>query len=127
GELGLKGRRRPPRVQDDGRVLYTYERPGTTLAATLAADRNSLEITSTEYNLRETVVGYHFIHDYGSGGVWDLWALLLDLGSVGCIVFALSGVCIWATSPEQDRLGRVMLAAGLFMTAGMLLYLMFTK
>ena len=27
----------------------------------------------------------------------------------------------------MDRLGRVMLAAGLFMTAGMLLYLMFTK
>ena len=126
-ELELGGQLQAPQVQDDGRVRYRYFRPGLVLEALLSADRGSVEITRTEYSIIETASGFHSVHSYGSGFIRDLWALLLDLASLGCIVFAISGVCIWATSAERDKVSWVMLPAGLVITIGTVLYVMLTK
>ena len=99
--------------------------PGKGQIAMLAADRASAEITTAENNLKGTAIDYHFVHLYGGGLLWNLWVMMLDLSSLGAIVFAVSGVCIWATSRERDRGSWSMLAAGLVLTVGTVLYYMF--
>jgi len=126
-QFDLRGKPQPPRKFDDGRVRYAFNRPGINIQATLDADRHRVVIESNNGDFRNTMVGYHRMHGYNTNFVWTFWALMYDLASAGCIVFAVSGVWIWATARERDKVSWLMLATGLGLTISMVLYLMLMR
>ena len=97
------------------------------MPAQLDAERKQVVIEYSNLSFRGTMVGYHRIFGYGTNLVWDLWALMYDLASAGCIVFAISGVWIWATARERDRVSWVMLFTGVGVTLAMVFYLMLMR
>jgi hypothetical protein len=123
-QFSLNGQPLPAQKLEDGRVRYRFGRPGTNLTAVLDADKRNVEIETTRWDFRRLMVGYHRIHGYRGNMVWLLWALMYDLASAGCILFAVSGVWIWATARERDKVSWVMLAVGVGFTLTMVLYLM---
>lgn len=125
--FSLNGQPQVPQKLDDGRVRYRFGRPGANLSALLDADKRSVELESNRLGFHGTMVGYHRIHGYRGNPVWLLWGLMYDLASAGCILFALSGVWVWATARERDKVSWVMLAVGVGFTLSMILYLMLTK
>ncbi len=125
--FSLGGQPQPPQKLDDGRVRYRFFRPGANLTAVLNADKRSVQIETAKLDFRRTMIGYHRIHGYRGNIVWLLWGLMYDLASAGCILFAVSGVWIWATARERDRVSWAMLATGVGFTLAMVLYLMLTK
>ncbi|MBW7996628.1 MAG: hypothetical protein FVQ81_08710 [Candidatus Glassbacteria bacterium] len=126
-KFDLGGKPQPVQTVDDGRVRYRFFRPGVNLVAHLAADKASVEIERTQLDFSRLMVGYHRMRGYSGNIVWLLWGLMYDLASLGCIVFALSGVWVWATARERDKVSWVMLVTGVGFTLAMILYLMLTK
>jgi hypothetical protein len=124
GKFDLRGQPQPAQKLNDGRVRYRFGRPGTNLTALLDADKRSVEIETARWDFRRLMVGYHRIHGYRGNIVWLLWGLMYDLASAGCILFAVSGVWMWATARERDKVSWVMLAIGIGFTLTMILYLM---
>jgi hypothetical protein len=124
-ELG--GKPQPPRTFDNGKVRYAFNRPGIAIQATLDSGRDRVEIITARGDYRNTMVGYHRMHGYGTNVVWTIWAVMYDLASLGCIVFALSGIWIWAAARERDRTSWVMFILGWGMTIGMIMYLMLSR
>jgi len=123
-ELDLSGKLDPPRPLDDGRTRIAWSVPGRTNIVYLAADKQSAEIVIGRTGLKGHAVDYHFVHGYGDGWLWNLWVLMLDLSSAGIIVFAISGIGIWASARERDKGSWAMLAGGTVLTVGMVLYYM---
>lgn len=126
-QFDLRGKPQPPRTFDDGRVRYGFFRPGINIQATLDADRKRVEIATTRGDYRNTMVGYHRMHGYNTNFVWTLWAVMYDLASAGCILFAISGIWIWASSREKDKTSWVMFVLGWGMTITIVLYLMLSR
>lgn len=123
-ELELSGKMQAPRPLDDGRMRMAWSVPGRLNIVYLAADKQSVEVVTGKTGLKGNAIDYHFVQGYGDGWLWNLWVLMLDLSSAGSILFAISGIGLWATARERDRGGWAMLAAGSVLTVGMVLYYM---
>jgi hypothetical protein len=123
-ELNIEGQLRNSWPQDDGGRRMVWSIPGKGTVVVLAGDYRSAEVTTAVKGIEGTSVDYHFVHGYGHGLLYNLWALMLDLAAAGCLVFAFSGIGIWVTARERDRVSWVMLIAGLGITAWMIFYYM---
>ena len=52
-------------------------------------------MTTRTENARDVLVGFHRLHGYGGGWLYDMWVLFYDLASLSMIVFALTGIYLW--------------------------------
>ena len=69
-----------------------FWRPGTLHRVDVAADGAGATVSTRRENLRTTLVGFHRMHRYGGGWLYDLWVVCYDLASLSLILFAISGV-----------------------------------
>jgi hypothetical protein len=120
----LRGKRGRVREMKDGRVSYSYFRPGYGFEVLVSADKTKAEITDTSWGFRNLMVGYHRVHGYGGSWLYYLWSFMYDLASVACIVFAVTGIVIWYPTRRYDKLGWLFLGTGFGLTTVMILYLM---
>jgi hypothetical protein len=125
-KFALRGKLGRVREMKDGKVSYSYFRPGYSFDVVVSADRERAEITQTESGFRNLMVGYHRIHGYGGNWLYCLWSFMYDLACVACVVFAMTGIVIWYPTRRHDRLGWLFLGIGFGLTAAMTLYLMYT-
>lgn len=125
GSFGLRGKPGRIRELNDGRVSYSYARPGYNFEAVVSTNRQTAEITRTEWGFRNLMVGYHRVHGYGGSWIYYLWSAMYDMASAACIVFAVTGVVMWYPTRRHDRLGWLYLAVGFGLTTAMILYLMY--
>lgn len=123
-EFGLRGKQGRVREMEDGRVSYSYYRPGYNFEVVVSADKMWAEITETEWGFRNLMIGYHRVHGYGDSWLYYLWSVMYDLASAACILFAITGIIIWFPTRRRDKLGWLFLGAGFGLTAVMILYLM---
>ena len=43
-------------------------------------------------NAIDTIVGFHRLHGYGDGKVYDVWVFRYDLAGISLILFAFTGI-----------------------------------
>lgn len=127
GQFDLRGQRRPGRRNGDGSWRFDFVRPGHSTRVRLAADFRSAEIREERLGWRQTLVGFHRLHGYGHGRLYDAWAMLFDLSSGAMIVFAITGVLLWHRGVRDHRPGWILLAAGGLLTLGFALTFHFSR
>jgi len=88
----------------------------------LAPDLKTAEVTEERHGWRQTLIGFHRLHGYGGGWLYDGWAVLYDLASLSMIVFAITGVWLWYKLIPNRRLGWVLLALGFSFTSALMLF-----
>ncbi len=121
----LRGKRQEPRRGDDGSWRFRYFRPGTFHEAVVAADGKSVTITSRDETAHATMVGYHRLHGYGGGWLYDVWAVLYDLASLSMILFAISGIYLWYRLTRRKLVGWIFLGVSYGYAGMTILYLMY--
>jgi len=121
----LRGKRQPPSQLKDGSWRFRYFRPGTAYEALVSASGDSVAITETNTSLRQTLVGFHRMHGYGGGWLYDLWSLCYDLASLSSIVFAATGVYMWYKLTRRRLLGWLLLGGSFAYAGATILYLLY--
>ncbi|HCL27287.1 MAG TPA: hypothetical protein DIC52_02490 [Candidatus Latescibacteria bacterium] len=81
-----------PEVMEDGGWRFRYARPGTFHEAVVTAAGDSVHIFRREEDARTTLVGFHRLHGYGGGWLYDIWVVFYDLASLALILFPLTGI-----------------------------------
>ena len=56
------------------------------------ANGDSARVVTQQLGWQRTMVGFHRMHNYGDGGIYELWVLYYDLASLSLILFALIGI-----------------------------------
>jgi len=93
----------------------------------VSADLKSATVTEHRFGWQRVLAGFHRLHGYGGGWLYDLWAVLYDLASAAMIVFAVTGVVLWHRLARPRWPGWVLLACGLAFTASTLSYLLWRR
>jgi hypothetical protein len=122
-QFNLAGKRQPPSRGKDGSWKFVYVRPGRTCEAVVPAAGNVVRITRSDLSTAATLVGFHRLHGYGGGWVYDVWAVVYDLTSAAMILFAVSGIYLWYKLSRRRLLGWLFLAASFGFAAGTVVYL----
>jgi hypothetical protein len=121
----LRGKRQEPSRFDDGRWRFRYVRPGTFHVALVAADGKSVAITTRDETAHATLVGYHRLHGYGGGWLYDVWAVLYDLASLSMILSAIIGIYLWYRLTRRKLVGWIFLGISYGYAGVTILYLMY--
>ncbi|MCC7263031.1 MAG: PepSY-associated TM helix domain-containing protein [Candidatus Latescibacteria bacterium] len=121
---GFTGKRQPPQHREDGSWHFAYTRPGAAYEALISAAGDSVRITETQEHLRRTLVGFHRLHGYGGGLLYDIWAVCYDLASLSLILFTLSGIYLWYKLTRYHLLGWLLLVLSFALAASTIGYLL---
>ena len=124
-QLGLPGKRQPPQRKKDGSWRFEYFRPGVTHEALVTPAGDRVLITSSHYGAAQTLVGFHRLHGYGGGWLYDLWMIMYDLASLSMILFAATGVYLWYKLTRRRALGWALLGASFAFAVGTILYFVY--
>jgi len=119
--------REPGRRRKDGTWTFEFFRPGHLTEVVVSADLKSATVTEHRFGWQRVLAGFHRLHGYGGGWLYDLWAVLYDLASAAMIVFAVTGVVLWHRLARPRWPGWVLLACGLAFTASTLSYLLWRR
>ncbi|MEC8931700.1 MAG: PepSY-associated TM helix domain-containing protein [Candidatus Latescibacterota bacterium] len=71
---------------------FEYFRPGIFHEVDLVANGDSARVVTQRFGWQRTMVGFHRMHNYGGGGIYELWVLFYDVASLSLILFALTGI-----------------------------------
>ena len=124
-QFDLRGHRAKPRRHNNGNWEFGYSRPGTWYKTIVYAAGDSLRITEHRGNLRQTFIGFHRLHQYGGGALYDLWMVFYDLASLSLVVFAITGVYMWYTLTRKRLLGWLILGGSCTYAVAIILYLIY--
>ena len=125
GQFDLRGHRGKPRRHNNGNWEFKYNRPGNWHKAVVYAEGDSVLITSHNGNLRDIFIGFHRLHKYGGGALYDMWMVFYDLASLSLVVFAVTGVYMWYKLTRKRLLGWLILGASCIYAGAMVLYLIY--
>ena len=123
-QTGIRGQRSPGRREGNGGWRFQYFRPGHLATVVVAPDLQSAQVSEQQLGWQRILVGFHRLHGYGGGWLYDIWAVLYDLASLSMIVFAVTGVWLWARLAPRHWPGLVILATGLGLTLAIAGYLL---
>ena len=80
---------------------------------------------TTQFTAAGTMVGFHRVHGYGGGWLYDFYILMMDLASVATILFGLTGLYLWyILIKKKKKWGPIILAAGIGYTITVITLLM---
>ena len=76
-------------------------------------EERRLVVEQRPFSLRPFLSGMHTRGGYDMGGFWDsVWAVFVDLVSVGLILWIASGIYMWWALPSTRRWGWIALGGG---------------
>ena len=99
--------------REDGTIKFEFYHPGTFQAATYHSKDEILEIQIRLQNFYQTMNGFHRIHKYGGGKVYNIFVLFMDLTSLSLLLFSASGVYLWLKVIKRKLLGWTILAVSI--------------
>ena len=77
------------------------------------ADQSKLTVEHRNFSLRQFITSMHTRGGYDMGGFWDsVWALFVDIVSVGLILWMATGIYMWWNLPSTRRWGWLALGSG---------------
>lgn len=122
----LNGKRNlPTRPWDDGSWAFNYNHPGFHARAVVSPDGKTVEITRTDQGVRGVINGFHRLHGYGGGWLYNVWAVFYDLASLAMIIFPITGFILWLRLRRDKLPGWLALGSGFALTASILFYMLF--
>jgi len=110
-EFNIRGQRKESRVNAEGEIRIDFIRPGHHYEAIIPPDKKTVTIITQKEDMYRTLVVFHRLHEFGGGGVYNLYVLLMDLSSIALLVFAFSGLFMWFKLSKRKLFG--LLALGL--------------
>ena len=122
-QFDLSGKRQPPQRKKDGSWEFEYFRPGVLHEATVNPAGDRVTIKRSDFGAAQTLVGFHRLHGYGGGWLYDVWMVVFDLASFSMILFAVTGIYLWYKLTKRRALGWAVLATGFAFAAGTVIYL----
>ena len=125
--LGLRGKPSKVDHRADGTWRVNYAHPGHVTEVTIPADRWTLALVEKHQGWQRILSVLHRLHGYGGGGLYSLWAVLVDVAAVSMIAFAFTGLMLWYRLARDRRLGWGILTAGFALTVSTLAYLMMRR
>jgi hypothetical protein len=85
----------------------------TPLRINYHADQQKLVVEQRNFAVQQFITGMHFRGGYDVGGFWDsVWALFVDIVSVGLILWMATGIYMWWHLPSTRRWGWLALVCG---------------
>jgi len=75
-------------------------------------DERRILVEKRRFRWDHFLTGMHAKGGFEQGGVSDAWAVLVDLTSVGMLLWVLTGLIMWWRIPSTRKWGWVALAAG---------------
>lgn len=113
----LQAKREKPKLKKDGSLEFRYIKPGTNYSVTLSPDHTMVTWKTETFSAVRTLIGFHRLHAYGGGWLYDGYILLMDLTSLALILFALTGVYLWWKLMKRKLLGMLLLVLSMSYTA----------
>jgi len=78
------------------------------------ADQGKVIVEHRNFSSRQFITGMHFRGGYDMDGVGDsIWALFVDLTSVGLILWIATGIYMWWNLPSTRNWGWLALGSGI--------------
>lgn len=122
-QLAIHGQRSEGKHLKNGSWQFKYFRPGVLTEVNLAADLKSASVKEQRLGWQRIMIGFHRLHGYGGGTLYNLWAFFYDLASAAMIVFAITGVLLWYRMVKNHKPGFILLAGSLAFTVATIAYL----
>lgn len=120
--FGLRGRLESAERTDTGGYRLVFRRPGTRAEVALASAAGPavlrVQTASPARHLKEL----HEFRGYDGGWPYRLWALWIDVVALALVLFAVSGVALWALL-RPDRLGAAVLTGSTLYALGSVAWL----
>lgn len=91
----IPGQREQIRQETDGKYRFVYNHPGMTWIATFDPENGQVVLQKQAQNIRHVINTLHRIHSYGGGFIYDLYVIMMDLCSIGLIIFSITGFVLW--------------------------------
>ena len=124
-KFDIPGKRWSSNRMDDGRWRFNYFHPGHNYNAIISANGDSVEITHVKQDTRRLLIGFHRLHGYGGGWIYNIWAIMYDLASLAMILFPLTGIYMWYKLTQKRLFGWILLAISFTYALSTILYLVY--
>ena len=124
-KFDLRGHRSELGKRRDGTRRFEFVRPGTFYQVSVNPEGTRAESAETHVGSTRTMIGFHRLHRYGGGGLYDLWILFYDLASFSLILFAATGIYMWYKLTKKKLLGWIFLGLSYGYATTTILYLMY--
>ena len=116
-QFNIHAKKEEPKQKEDGRVTFRYFKPGQTYAAEVNADRTTVTVKTTRLPAYKTMIGFHRLHGYGGGWLYNIYIFMMDLASIATILFSLTGIYLWYKLIKKKTWGVIILSACMGYTA----------
>ena len=79
-----------------------------------ASDKSQADLQMKQFSaFRTTTFGFHRMHGYGGGWLYNIYVLMLDLTSIATILFGLTGLYLWYKLMRKKMWGIILLSASI--------------
>jgi len=124
-KFGIHAKKERAEKNNDGSLYFEYSKPGGSFAITILPGGAKSIVKTTQFTAAGTMVGFHRVHGYGGGWLYDFYILMMDLASVATILFGLTGLYLWyILLRKKKKWGAIILAAGIGYTITVITLLM---
>ena len=108
-KFNIHAKRQRMGKQNDGSLYFKFMKPGGTYTLTITPDRSQASLQTTKFTTTGTMVGFHRIHEYGGGWLYDIYVLMMDLASIATILFGLTGLYLWYKLMWKKKRWRIII------------------
>jgi len=110
-------------AKEDGRVNYSFTRPGYTAQIMLIPGNLMAEVKIQKGTFASVMNGFHRLRGF-DGLPHFLWAIFYDLSCIALIIFSISGIYLWWKLMRQKTTGFIFLLVSTGLTLFTVLYLL---
>lgn len=99
---------------NDGSLYFEYSKPGGSFAITILPGGAKSIVKTTQFTAAGTMVGFHRVHGYGGGWLYDFYILMMDLASIATILFGMTGLYLWYKLMRKKKKWGIIILTGSF-------------
>jgi len=124
-KFNIHAKRQRTGKHNDGSLYFEYIKPGGTYAVTVSPDKLQASLKIIKFTAPGIMVGFHRIHEYGGGWLYDIYVLMMDLASIATILFGLTGLYLWYKLMwKKKRWGIIILSLSIGYTITVIAFFM---
>lgn len=98
----------------DGSPYFEYSKPGGSVAITILPGSAKAIVKTTQFSAAGTMVGFHKVHGYGGGWLFNFYVLMMDLASIATILFGMTGLYLWYKLMRKKKKWGIIILTGSF-------------
>lgn len=115
--FNIRAKKEEAKTKKDGSITFRYFKPGHLYTVTIDSSRRSATLSETKLPAHRTMIGFHRMHGYGGGWLYNIYIFMMDLASIATILFACTGIYLWYKLIKRKTWGLIILSACIGYTA----------